>query len=218
MDRQLPCPPGKHCGPGPECTTIFCHLPGCVDAPACQNHTSKPILPTALANRQLPCPPGIECGPGPVCTSATCNLPGCVDAEVCQDYQDRKRSAAAILTDRQFGCPTCSQGPECTAELCDLPGCADAEVCQDIQDQKRSAEADITERDCDICRQEKNGNFVCGGCGCTAETCDNPTCALLDICTGTLDRKRSAITHPICDSCEVNDEGVTVCCGVIMSE
>lgn len=121
--------------------------------------------------------------------------------------------------DRQLPCPPgieCGPGPVCTLATCDLTGCADAEVCQGYQDRKRNAKVDIAERDCDVCRPQQNGNFVCGGCGCTAETCDNPTCALLDICTGPLNRKRSAGPH--CDSCEVNDEGVVKCCGVIVSE
>ena len=40
-DRQLPCPPGLHCGHGPECTPATCDLPGCADAEVCQGYRDE---------------------------------------------------------------------------------------------------------------------------------------------------------------------------------
>ncbi len=156
--RQFRCPPGDHCGPGPVCATIFCHLPGCVDAPACQNVTitSKRSPKATVANRQLDCPPGIACGPGPECTAELCDLPGCVDADVCQGDQDKKRSA-----DTDIVHPICDIC-EVNADGVKVCGCATADG-----GSKRRA----TERVCPLfCITTEDGDELCG---CAAEDYEN---------------------------------------------
>lgn len=195
VDRQFECP-GGHCGPGPECATIFCHLPTCVDAPLCQNVTSKRSAGVSLANRQFGCPPGDECGHGPECTLATCDLPGCAEAEVCQDSAEKKRSVKSDLVDRQIECPPgveCGPGPAIVcSESCDLPVCADTEVCQGNADEKRSADSDIIHPICDICEVDDNGVTVCG-CATPGER---------------VERKRTAACPQYCI---VTDNGETLC-------
>lgn len=56
LDRHFQCPGGVDCGPGPVCATIFCDCPECVDAPACQNVTTKRSAAATLVNRQFGCP------------------------------------------------------------------------------------------------------------------------------------------------------------------
>lgn len=80
-----------------------------MDAPACQNVTSK-RSPANLVDRQFDCPPGIECGPGPECTLELCDDPGCADAEVCQNGQDEKRSADTDIVHPV--CDICIVGPD----------------------------------------------------------------------------------------------------------
>ena len=136
-----------------------------MDAPLCQNATSKNSVAPTLGNRQLGCPRGDECGPGPECTLGTCDLPGCAEAEVCQDSADERRSLESDLVNRQITCPPgleCGPGPVCTPDTCDLAGCAGAEVCQGVADEKRSADSEIIHPICDICEVNDNGVTVCG--------------------------------------------------------
>ena len=197
VNRQLGCPPGSHCGPGPVCAPPLCDLPACVGTELCQNSTQTQKRSTAapLVDRQFSCPSGLDCGPGPVCTAGTCDLPGCADAEICQD-QYQKRSTAGTLEDRQITCPPglhCGPGPECTPDTCDIEGCADAEVCQGDQYKKRSPDTDITHPVCDICIVGANGVPVCG----CATTSGGPK------------RRDAEKACPL--FCIVTDEGETLC-------
>lgn len=115
------------------------------------------------------------------------------------------------MADRQFDCPPgieCGPGPECTAATCDLAGCADAEVCN--PNRKRNVATLLVDR-----QLECPPGLDCGpGPVCTPELCDDPGCADAEACQGGQDRKRSAetdIVPPVCDICEVDDNGVTHC-------
>ena len=167
VGRQIPCPTGLHCGPGPEINCNDpenCDLAVCADDSVCQYDILKRSAADTLANRQFGCPPGVECGPGPVCTPELCDLPGCADAVVCQ--KKKKRTVTAALVERQgFGCPPgvpCGHGPECAGDFCALPGCDDAEACQGYQGKKRNAGSEIVHPVCDICVMGDNGVPICG--------------------------------------------------------
>ena len=125
-----------------------------MDAPLCQNVTSKPIVVAAtLSERQFDCPSGVECGPGPECTPELCDLPGCADAEVCQvDSDNKKRSAETDVVH-----PVCDI---CTVDENGVTVCGCATAGEEV---KRRG----TEQVCpEYCILTVDGETLCG---CAAE-------------------------------------------------
>ncbi|KAL8828455.1 MAG: hypothetical protein Q9191_002574 [Dirinaria sp. TL-2023a] len=132
QERQLGCPEGLHCGPGPVCTAETCDLPGCVDADVCQDIYQK---------RQWPCPEGMQCGHGPACNENTCDWPACADADVCSPLKERAVKPS---------CDICIKGPNSGGKVC---GCAiDAPV------QRR----ELGKRCPQYCIETEDGQFLCG--------------------------------------------------------
>ena len=133
VERQIACPVGQDCGPGPVCAGQFCELDTCADAPACQDQSKKRSEAAPLVARGFGCPPDIPCGSGPVCAGSFCDLPACEGSSLCVN-ETEKRSQSAPLADRGLGCPPgvpCGAGPVCAGSLCEDPACIGSSLCVD---------------------------------------------------------------------------------------
>jgi hypothetical protein len=191
------CTPGtpKDCDDGNECTVDTC------------NPTNGQCVHTPVAN-------GTICETGNLCTADTCQNGTCTEGAVdviCPDQQCQTCNPATGICEAKANGTACDDGNPCTLnDTCQTGLCTPGtpKTCSQPTNTCKVAVCDTTSGNC-VEQNVANGTICETGNLCTADTCQNGTCAQGSVnvtCPPSTDQCKNNVCNPATGTCVLENK------------